>query len=93
MKNLLTILIFSILFTSCADNKIIDGKKYRPYGLINESNYKNDSIHYEVSFGAAVSGVIFIEMIIPPLYTYGYNLYEPICKQSDFIKDNKGIIK
>ena len=74
---LLTLLLV-VLLTSCADDKTIDGVTYRPYGLLNQGSCKNDSIYYEVSAPAAISGVLFSELfLIPTVYTYGYNLFEP----------------
>jgi hypothetical protein len=63
-------------------NKTIDGVTYRPYGLLNEETCKNDSIQYQISGIAVISSIIFVELIIPPVYTFGYNLYEPVCKKS-----------
>lgn len=83
-----------LLSSSCADNKTIDGVTYRPYGLLNESTCKNDSVQYEVSGWAVVSGVLFFEVIVPPIYVFGFNLYEPIGLKKDY--DNgkiKGVIK
>ena len=96
MKKIIFIsIMFSLLlFASCADNKTIDGVTYRPYGLINEESVKNDSIHYEASGWAFASGIIFCELIVPPVYVFGYNLYEPICKKSDLQNSNvKGVVK
>lgn len=76
---------------SCADNKTIDGVTYRPYGFLNQNTCKNDSIQYQISGWAVCSGLIFCELIVPPVYVFGYNLYEPISKKSDI--QNKGIIK
>lgn len=92
MKKLI-ILFTAILLVSCADNKVIDGKEYRPYGLINEAFCKNDSVHYEVAIDAAISGVLFFEMFfIPTAYTYGYNLWEPVCLKKDLRNNpNKGV--
>lgn len=86
--------ITAIMLSSCADNKTIHGKTYRPYGIFNENSCKNDSIYYEVSPFAAVSGVIFAEILfIPTVYTYGYNLWEPICLKSELNNnDKKGVI-
>ena len=87
------ILIFSLLFLiSCADDKVIDGTKYRPYGLLNEETCKNDSIQYEISIGACVSGVLFCELIVPTIYTFGFNLFEPVgLKNTDPKK--KGVVE
>lgn len=89
-------LIFAtvLLIISCADNKTINGITYRPYGLFNESTCKNDSIQYEVSGQAICSGVIFSGFIIPPIYTFGYNLWEPIGLKKDYQEGKiKGVVK
>lgn len=94
-KFLFLIAAVSVLFfSSCAEEKTIDGVTYRPYGLINESTCKNDSIQYEVSGEAVVAGIIFSEFIVPPIYVFGYNLYEPIGLKKDY-KDGKikGVVK
>lgn len=79
------ILFLSILLTvgltSCADEKIIDGVKYEPYGLANEDVRKNDSIQYEMSPGSVICGILFCETIVVPVYVVGWNLYEPIKKK------------
>ena len=81
MKQLFLALCFVLVLASCADEKTIDGVTYRPYGLLNESTCKNDSIEYEVSPWAVASGIIFFELIVPPVYTFGFNLFEPVSKK------------
>ena len=92
-KYFLFSLLTVLLFTSCADEKTINGITYRPYGLLNEGSCKNDSIYYEVSGKAALSGVIFSEVFfIPTLYTFGFNLYEPKCSLKEHkFNFNKGV--
>lgn len=87
-KSIFSIAVLAItLLSSCADNKNIDGITYRPYGILNENDVKNDSIIYDISYQAVASGIIFSEMFfIPTVYTFGFNLYEPIGKKSDYIK-------
>jgi len=95
MKKIIVTLAAIVALTACADKKTIDGVTYRPYGLINEGSCKNDSIYYEVSGWAATSGVIFSEFFfIPTIYTFGYNLWEPVCKKSEINKNPKaGVIR
>ena len=84
----------AIMLSSCADNKEINGIEYRPYGLFNEDDCKNDSIHYDIAIDAAFSGVIFSELfLIPTVYTFGYNLYEPICLKRDYKRGTNSIVK
>lgn len=80
--------------TSCADNKTINGVTYRPYGFLNESTCKNDSVEYQISGEAFVAGIIFSELIVPPFYIFGYNFYEPVGLKKDFQKGtSKGIVE
>ena len=93
-KVFLFLAVSALLFSSCADEKTINGVTYRPYGFFNESECKNDSIQYETSTEAVISGVIFFETIVCPIYTFGYNLYQPVAIKSEFIKKNqKGVVK
>jgi hypothetical protein len=93
MKKLAVLLVVLVSLISCADNKTIDGVTYRPYGLINESTTKNDSIEYEISLPAVCSGIVFVEMIVPSIYTFGFNLWEPVRKKGEKNDREKGIIK
>jgi hypothetical protein len=93
MKKLAFSLLAAALLTSCAKSKIIDGVEYRPYGLLNEESCKNDSIYYQVSAPAVCSGIIFSEMIIPPVYVFGYNLWEPVSSKKDRDAALKGVVR
>ena len=91
IKNLFLLLSITLLLTSCADRKTIDGITYRPYGLLNENSCKNDSIQYETSIAACVSGIVFSQFfLIPTIYTYGFNLYEPVGLKRNYIKGRTG---
>lgn len=93
-KKAIILITIAMLMASCANNKTIDGVTYRPYGMINEDLCKNDSIQYSVSGWAVCSGIIFCEMIVPSVYTFGYNLWEPIGKKSKYEKGTiKGVVK
>ena len=82
------VLLVGLLFVSCAEDKTIDGVTYRPYGLLNEDTQKNPNINYEVSGWAVFSGIVFSETIIVPIYTFGYNLFEPVgIKSADASKN------
>lgn len=88
MKKLLAVALLIILsmctLSSCADHKTINGVKYRPYGIINEGSEHNPDIYYEVSGWAVFSGIMFSEcLLIPTIYTFGYNLWEPVSTMAD----------
>lgn len=86
--------LIALLMSSCADEKTIDGVTYRPYGLLNQETCKNDSVQYEISGWAVASGIVFFECIIPPIYTFGYNLWEPVGLKNEYDKGGvKGVVK
>ena len=88
-------IISVLLFTACADNKTINGITYRPYGLFNENSCKNDSVEYQIAGDAVFSGIFFAEcLFIPTIYTFGYNLYEPVgLKNSNKSTSLKGVVE
>lgn len=93
MKKLFFIVLALFMLCSCADKKTIHGVTYRPYGIFNGSTCKNDSVQYEISAEAVISSIIFIECVIPPIYSIGYNLWQPIGLKSDFRDGNtKGVV-
>lgn len=93
MKKLFLILVTALMLVACADEKTINGVTYRPYGLLNESTCKNDSVEYEISMAAVISSVLFCEVIVPPIYSVGYNLWEPVGLKKDYRNNSlKGVI-
>lgn len=86
MKNLFSLLIIACLFSSCAQDKTIDRITYRSYGLLNPE-LKVDSVVYSVPISGVLCGVIFFECVLPPVYIFGYNLY-----QADYIKSTVSTI-
>jgi len=93
-NNLIVTLLFLTImfFSSCADNKTIKGVEYRPCGLFNENTCKNDSIQYEIAVDATICGVLFCELIAPPIYVFGFNLWEPVGIKKGF-DSKKGVVK
>lgn len=85
-KILLSLVIALALFTSCADDKVIDGVRYRPYGFMNADDVKNDSIRYEASAGSVICGVIFFETVIAPIYIFGFDTMQPVGKLDPKLK-------
>lgn len=92
MKNLRTklsytlyILLVAVLFVGCADSKKINinGKDVivEPYGWMNESEMKNDSVVYKVNTGNVVWSIIGVKTIIVPIILTGNSLYEPVRKK------------
>lgn len=89
MKKLLLVAIvlmmLASIFTSCAKSKVIeiDNKQVlvEPYGVLNDQAIKNDSVIYQVSVGSVICSVIFCETLIVPIYTIGWDLYEPVKKK------------
>lgn len=84
MKRLLLISI-SALLISCAESKKINinGEDVivEPYGWMNESEIKNDSVVYRVNTGNIVWSVLGIETLVVPIVLTGNYMYEPIRKK------------
>uniref|UniRef100_A0A6M3L851 Lipoprotein n=1 Tax=viral metagenome TaxID=1070528 RepID=A0A6M3L851_9ZZZZ len=82
-------IIFLFATIGCGNTKVIDGKEYDTYGLLNISD-KNPNIEYRTIVGNVIWSIILIETIIFPIYFIGFSLYEPIG-----IKGNveKGVVR
>ena len=94
IKTTFVLMTIALVLSSCASKKTINGVTYRPYGIFNESTCKNDSIQYSASGSAIVCGVIFFECFIPPIYIFGYNLWEPVGLKKEYDKGTiKGVVK
>lgn len=72
------IICVALLVSGCSQSKVIDGKEYRPYGLINADQRKNPRIEYDVVWGNVVWGCILFETAIGPVYFFGFDLFEPV---------------
>ena len=70
------VVVFSTVACS-APTKTINGTTYGDYGLPNQDD-KNLNIKYEPNWWNIAMGVIFFEMIIPPIYVFGFHLFEPV---------------
>jgi len=93
VKKFFLALAIVVSLVSCADKKTINGIEYRPYGFLNESTAKNDSVQYALSGWAVASGVVFFELVVPPIYTFGFNLWQPIGLKSEIkAKNLKGVV-
>lgn len=65
--------------TACtAPTKQIGGVEYRDYGILNSDEAKNPNIRYEPNWWNIVVAVFFFEMIIPPIYVFGFHLMKPV---------------
>jgi len=82
MKKLIALLIaVSFVFMSCGQSKLIDGKEYKPVGLISMNCDLGDyskKIHYEPCWGNIIWGAILCETVIAPIYFYGFSMFNPI---------------
>lgn len=77
------IVVIAFLFSmivGCGDSKVIDGKEYETYGLLNEHSVRDPNIHYQTIVGNVVWGIVLCETIIAPVYFFGFSLYEPVEK-------------
>jgi hypothetical protein len=82
MKNFFLLLIATVFFSSCADEKTfkIDGETVvvKPYGWGNYQTNRHDSVIYEPVIGNIVWSVILFETIVAPIYFTGWAIMEPV---------------
>jgi hypothetical protein len=74
---IILLLIMSLLFIGCANNKVIDGINYQPYGLINQDDIKSPKVNYSPCWGNIIWGCVLAETIIVPVCLFGFFLFEP----------------
>lgn len=67
-----------VALAGCAEKQTIAGHTYEPYGLLNADDKKNPDVAYEVKWSGVVGAVVFCELIIPPIYVFGFDLFEPV---------------
>jgi hypothetical protein len=91
MKRIIALILVASTLTACGSSKMIDGKLYSTYGLLNESTQKNDKIAYQMSVGNLILSIVFCETIIVPIILVGYDFFEPVGKKDDTTE--KGVIK
>lgn len=78
MKKLVLVMcMVSLLAAGCSSDKVINGKEYKTYGLINQEDNKAANIKYKPCWGNIVWGCILIETIIGPIYFFGFDMFEP----------------
>ena len=66
------------LLSGCAASHTINGKTYKPYGIVNEQVVKSPDVTYQASPGSIIVGIICIETVVVPVYVVGWDLYEPV---------------
>jgi hypothetical protein len=71
------IICFILIMTGCGQDKTIDGKHYKTYGLLT-LDQKDPNIKYEIIMGNVIWSVILIETLVFPVYFIGFSLYEPV---------------
>lgn len=76
-KTIAPLLLSAMLLAACADNKVINGKEYETYGLINKEDTKDPNVKYSVSWGNIIWGCLLVQTVIAPVYFFGFSLWEP----------------
>jgi len=69
------------LGTGCAESKVIDGRVYQPYGLIDEDQVRDPCVEYRASTENVIWGILLVETVVAPVLLFGYELYEPVGKR------------
>ena len=90
MKMTTSIILAMVLFLSaCASEKELTvphktkpgqtvTKTFRPYGLFDAADLKDERVEYSVVVGNVVWTIILCETIIAPISFIGWYLYEPV---------------
>jgi len=77
------IITFCLFTVGCGSDKVINGKLYETYGLINRDNVKSSNVKYKVIVGNVIWGILLCETIIAPIYFFGFSIQEPVCEVSE----------
>lgn len=77
MKALLFCIVV-FLVVACSQNKVIDGKLYETYGLLNKDEIKIVNVQYRLVVGNVVWGCLLFETIVALVYFFGFDIYEPV---------------
>jgi hypothetical protein len=76
-KIICIMLVVSLLLAGCSSDKVIEGRKYTTYGLLNQDKNKDEKITYELSWGNVIWGCILIETFVAPIYFFGFDIFQP----------------
>jgi len=78
MKYVCALVLVAMLVAGCGSPKVINGKQYETYGLLNADNVKDPNIRYEPSLGNIIWGIALIGTIAAPVYFFGFSLFNPV---------------
>jgi hypothetical protein len=83
-KILCLLLVILLIGLPCcgANTGTINGKTYTDYGLFNADTSKNPNLVYEPSWWNVFWGIVFFELVIPPVYVFGYHLMVPVAEKT-----------
>lgn len=70
--------VIGMILTGCGQPRILGGKYYPTYGVLNESSSRSKHVCYEVSFGNVIWSFILIETVVFPAYFIGFSLFNPV---------------
>lgn len=76
-KLIIFILVVALIFSGCAQSRVLSGTQYEPYGVINRKDEKKENVVYERKKSSVVLSVLFFETIVVPIVLMGFHLYEP----------------
>lgn len=81
----------AVALSGCGEAKTICGKRIDTYGVLSE-NEKNENVQYHTVPGSVILGIVGIETVFIPVYTFGFDLYEPVNNKvpcEDFLPKHK----
>jgi len=74
---MIIMIITMLLSIGCGDNKVINGKEYKTYGLFNKEEAA-PNIEYRLITGNIVWACLLSGTLVMPIYFLGLSLYEPV---------------
>jgi hypothetical protein len=66
----------ALSLSACADNKVVCGREYTPYGVFSLDE-ANPNVHYRPVIGNIVWSIVLFETIVVPVYFIGWAIMEP----------------
>ena len=75
---ILLLVVMCFFVSGCGDSKVIKGKKYHTYGVVNKTEMRHPDIEYDLIVGNVVWSVLLCHTIVAPIYFLGFSMYEPV---------------
>lgn len=85
MKKLLLVICICFFMIGCGNARTFNGRYCDTYGLFNKED-KCENVRYKLIVGNLFWAIVFSEIIIVPIYFFGFSLFEPVEDMSERMK-------